>query len=311
MRRLIVLLILFGTLNFVFAEGNGGYAGGYLRIGLGARGMAMGNAQVANPESGFGFYYNPAGLPYLKNFSANFSYSFLSLNRRFNYVGLSTPLKPKAGLAIGWIYSGVGDITSYNSIGEETGLISHGLHGIYFSFGIIIIENRLSLGVSGKYLLEKMSDSEGTFDYSGNGFGADFGVMLRATPWLSFGYQLKDVNAELQSNTDKIFERGMTLKNKFPLSSRVGVSLLTPFKWIRLGYDFEWSDAGEEKNHFGAEFVVPGAAIRTGYDNDHFTFGGGVAFTTRFGIKATLNYAFINSVIDEGVSHVFTWEFAL
>ncbi|MEJ2052065.1 MAG: hypothetical protein P8Y60_19910, partial [Calditrichota bacterium] len=107
------ILIIFLGISPVFAEGNGGYAGAYLRLGLGARAIAMGNAQVATADNGFGFYYNPAALPYLQKLSANFSYSFLSLDRRFAYVGLSTPIKPEAGLSIGWIFSGVGDLKSY------------------------------------------------------------------------------------------------------------------------------------------------------------------------------------------------------
>lgn len=310
MIRFGIILILLGFIGGLQAGGNGGYAGGFLRIGLGARGMAMGNAQVADPRGGFGFYYNPAGLPRLQKLSANFSYSALSLDRRFNYVGISTPLKPNAGLALGWIYSGVGDIEGYNSVGEKTGAINHGLHAIYFSFGAEIVPKRLWLGVSAKYLLEKLSDAEGSYDYSGNGFGADLGVLARITDWLTVGYQMKDVNAKLKSNTDKIYDRGMNLDNAFPLSNRAGIYYRTPLKWAHLLYDFEWSDAGENKHHLGLEMETRGAAGRIGYDNDHWTFGGGLDIRTGLGIRAVLNYAFVTSVVDEGVSHVFTWEFA-
>lgn len=309
MRTLFLVILTTGFLSMALAEGNGGYAGSFLRIGLGARGIAMGNAQVADSQGGFGFYYNPAGLPYLKNFSANFSYSFLSLDRRFYYAGISSPIKPQAGFSLGWIYSGVGDIQGYNSRGEQTGEIQNGLHAVYFSFGAIMIPNRLSVGVNAKYLLEKISDE--SFDYTGKGFGADLGVMLRVNPSLMLGYELKDVNAKLKSNTDKIYERGMSLENKFPLTSRIGAYYITPLKWARLAYDFEWSDAGSEKNHVGAEFVIPGAAIQVGYDNNHLTFGGGLQIATPMGTRMYLNYAFVNSVADEGVSHVFSWQFAL
>ncbi len=314
MRNWIFFILIIGFAGLLRAEGNGGYAGAYLRIGLGARGMSMGNAQVASAEDGFGLYYNPASLPYMKSRSANMSYSFLSLDRRFNYLGYSTPVEPKgaprAGLSIGWIYSGVTDIDAYNSIGEKTGSFDQGLHAFYLSFGIMIIPDRLSVGLSGKYLLEKMSGPNGSFDYTGEGAGADLGVLLKAFPWLSVGYQVKDINAKLRSNTDQIFERGRTLENKFPISNRAGFYAITPLKWLRAAYDFEWSNAGQEKNHFGAEAVLPGAALRAGYDNDHLTLGAGATFAAGFGITATLNYAFVNSAVDEGVSHIFSWEFS-
>jgi hypothetical protein len=263
---------------------------------------------VAIPADGYSFFYNPAGLPYLQSRAANFSYNFLSLDRRFNFVGFSTPVKPSAGFSVGWIYSGVGNVMSYNSIGQQTGEIDQGLHAIYLSFGVMLIPNRLSIGISGKFLIERISDEENSFDYKGNGFGADFGVLFRVNTWLSLGYQLKDLNAKLKSNTDDIFERGMDLDNKFPLSNRAGIFLKTPLDWARVAYDFEWSDAGEEKYHFGLEFISPSASGRIGYDNNHLTFGGGLNFTTALGINASLNYAFVNSIIDEGVSHIFSWE---
>jgi hypothetical protein len=306
MHRLTVILMAGLLAGILRAEGNGGYAGSFLRIGLGARSIAMGNAQVATADNGFGFFYNPAALPMLPKLSANFSYSFMSLDRRFSYVGLSSPLKPHAGLSLGWIYSGVGDIPGYDSRGVESSKINQGLHAIYFSFGIFIIPGRLSAGVSAKYLRESISDPD--FDYTGKGFGADFGILLKALPDLTLGYQIKDVNASLKSNTNNIFERGLEKENAFPVSHRAGFYYRTPLKWMAAAYDLEWSTAGEVKNHAGFEFSIPGVAGRIGYDNDHFTFGGGLEIDRYLGIRAILNYAFVTSVIDEGVSHVFTWE---
>jgi hypothetical protein len=308
MRLVLVTLFLLGNIFSTFAEGNGGYSGAFLRLGLGARAIAMGNAQVGTAEDGFGFFYNAAALPLLEKISANLSYSFLSLDRRFSYVGISLPLKPQAGFSLGWIYSGVGDIVSYNSRGEQSGEIDHGLHAVYFSFGLSIIPNRLTAGISAKYLLENLSDPE--IDYDGKGFGADLAVMLKATRSLSIGYQIKDINGKLKSNTNNIFERGLEKENKFPISHRLGFHYVTPVSWARIAYDFEWSTAGEEKNHFGIEFLSSGVAGRLGYDNDHLTVGAGLEIDRFFGIKAILDYAFVDSVIDEGTTHVFSWQFA-
>ena len=307
MRKALFLVLLICCAYSYLLGGNGGYSGAFLRIGLGARGMSMGNAQVASSDHGFGFYYNPSALPYLKQISANFAYSFLSLDRRHNYVGLSMPLKPHGGFSLGWIYSGVGDIRSYDSRGVDVGEIDHGLHAFYFSFGIFIIPNRISVGLSAKYLLENISDPD--FDYDGKGFAGDLGFLIHVNNSLSVGYQIKDINGKLRSNTNNIFERGIERDNKFPLSNRIGLYYKSPLEWIKLAYDFEWSSAGEEKNHFGVEFAAQGVAGRIGYDNDHLTLGGGLEIDRFFGITAILDYAFVDSVIDEGVSHIFTWQF--
>ncbi|MFZ0389039.1 MAG: hypothetical protein WAN36_01165, partial [Calditrichia bacterium] len=120
MQRFLIFIIIFGLTASLLAEGNGGYAGAYLRLGLGARAISMGNAQTATPEHPLGFFYNPAGVPFLEKRAAAFSYNFMSLDRRFLFAGFSTPLKPHAGVSVGWIYSGVGDLRSYDSRGVDT-----------------------------------------------------------------------------------------------------------------------------------------------------------------------------------------------
>ncbi len=315
---ILVFLMLY---SFSFAEGNGGFAGSFLRIGLGARALGMGNAQVAGAVNGFGMFYNPAALPRLQNRLFSLSYSFLSLDRRFDYIGISAPLPPFAGFSVGWIYSGVTDLRSYNSRGEDTGELSNGLNAVYFSFGLNLIQmiqqsgqlkgarpDLLSIGLSVKYLRESVDD-HADFNYVGSGLGVDLGVMVTPAESFSFGYQIKDINSNLRSNTNKIFERGSITKNRFPLIQKVGIWYRTPYKGVSLAYDFEWSDAGQEKHHVGAEFATRGAVGRVGYDNNHLTLGGGLDFRVYRHIKLLLDYAFVDSVIDEGVSHVFSWQF--
>ena len=317
----LILFLLISTSAILHAEGNGGFAGAFLRIGLGARALAMGNAQVANPENGYGGYYNAAGLPYLPKKTFSISYSSMSLDRRFNYVGLATPLPPFGGVSAGWIYSGVTNIRAYDSRGEDVGGLDHGLHAIYLSFGFKILamlqqsgqfkglpSDLISIGISMKYLREGLDDNE-EFKYSGKGFGADLGILIKPHKEFAFGYQLKDLNAKLESNTNDIFERGSTLENKFPITQKLGIFYHTPLDWACVAYDFEWSDAGEEKHHFGAELVSKIASGRLGYDNDHFTFGGGLEFRMIKRVYMMLDYAFLDDVEDEGVSHVFSWQF--
>lgn len=321
-RKLILALITTLSISTaVLAEGNGGFAGSFLRVGLGARALAMGNAQVANSHNGYGGYYNPAGLPYLPKFTFAISYSAMSLDRRFNYIGVATPLKPYAGVSAGWIYSGVGDIRAYDSRGVDVGSIDHGLHAIYFSFGIKIISmlqqseqlksipsDLITIGLSMKYLRESLDDNE-DFNYSGKGFGVDLGLLVKPHKKFAIGYQLKDLNSKLESNTNNIFERGSTLENKFPVTQKAGLFYQTPLDWASVVYDFEWSNAGEEKHHFGAELTSKIASGRFGYDNDHLTLGGGLEFHMYKRVYITLDYAFLDDVEDEGISHVFSWQF--
>lgn len=315
---IISIILITGTL---LAEGSGGFAGSFLRVGLGARGMAMGNAQVASADNGFGMYYNPAGLSRLEKRQFALSYSSMSLDREFNFIGLSAPLPPFAGAAIGWINSGVGDLSALNSVGENVGEINNGLNAIYGAFSMNMVkllqmdgllqntrDDLITIGIAVKFLREGISDDE-EFDYSGSGFGFDFGVMIRPVDQLTIGYQLKDVNASLKSNTNDLFSRGIETENAFPTTQKAGVFFQTPVKNLAIAYDFEWNDKGTEKQHVGAEYLMDIAAIRAGYDTDHLTLGGGLIFHPFKSSSMILDYAFVGDVVDEGVSHIFSWRF--
>ncbi len=316
---LLIIVLLFPL--WMFAEGSGGFSGAFLRIGAGARGQAMGNAQVAAPPDGFGAYYNPAALPALDHPRAAISYSNMSLDRRFNIVGFALPLPPIAGASLTWISSGVDNFRAYNSIGQDVGEVNHGLNAIALSFGVKLIalaqadgnlknlpSNLINLGLTVKFLNEGLDDNQ-EFNYSGSGLGFDFGLLLRVHQKLSIGYQLKDVNASLASNTNDLFTRGSDLENAFPLTQKVGAYYRLPVKGLAAAYDFEWNDKGEEKHHFGVEIQGPGVAGRAGYDHDRLTFGGGLQFQAFKKLNVTLDYAFLDDLIDEGASHVFSWQF--
>ena len=320
MKKYCLSFLLF--LPFILcAEGSGGFSGAFLRIGLGARAMAMGNAQVASADNGYGIYYNPAGLPHLEKRQFALSYSSMSLDRNFNYIGLASPLPPFAGAAIGWINSGVGNLRAYNSVGEDVGAINHGLNAIYAAFAVNIVQlaqldgsmtnvrqDLLTVGLAVKFLRGNISD-DADFDYKGDGFGFDFGLMLRPHERLSLGYQLKDINAGLKSNTNDLFDRGTEVANTFPRSQKLGAFYHTPLQGLAVAYDFEWNDKGTEKHHFGVEYVTAVAIARAGYDDSRLTLGGGLQFQAYKRIHMILDYAFIDSVIDEGLSHVFSWRF--
>lgn len=313
----ILCLLCLGS--FVLAEGSGGFAGSFLRVGLGPRALSMGNAQVATSDNIYGLFYNPGGVAHLKDRELALSLSNMSLDRRFNFIGISTPLPPFAGVAFGWINSGVKDLRSYNSNGEDVGEVENGTNAVYAAFAIQPIAmaqkdgalkkvpaDFLSIGLAVKFLQEDISD-KGDFDYSANGVGVDFGVLLRPVASLSLGYQIKDLGSKLSSNTNDLFTRGSQLDNAFPLTQKVGLFWISPLKWAALAYDFEWNDKGTEKQHAGLELSSDYAVGRVGYDDGRFTAGGGIDFDAIQGLRMALDYAFVTSVIDEGGSHLFSW----
>ncbi len=68
------------------AEGYGGYAGAFLRMGAGAVTMACGDAGVARSVGAEQALYNPAGLPFSPSSDVHLTYHALSLDRRLAHV---------------------------------------------------------------------------------------------------------------------------------------------------------------------------------------------------------------------------------
>jgi len=302
---LLILMILSG---FSFAGSNGGYAGAFTRIGLGARAMAMGNTGLADEVSGYSFYYNPALSGFLEGKIVSLSHSFMSLDRRFNFIGYSMKIPPGAGFSVGWINSGVSDIDSYNLIGEIGDQIDHSLNAVYFNFARNF-NGKFSAGLSIKYLLEDFNFSSD--EYNASGWGFDFGAVYKINSGITVAAAVRDIKSKLKANTSKLFEFGGTTIDEFPVLYLAGIRYITPYEWLRVHYDFENSIKIGSKHRLGVEAVYKNLlALRTGLNNGNFTAGAGMGFKL-WRWMSRLDYAFIPSVVDEGSSHIFSWQVLL
>ncbi|NOX88410.1 MAG: PorV/PorQ family protein [Calditrichaeota bacterium] len=310
MKRVFIntlLILTFFTASLLFADGNGGYAGAFMRIGLGARHQALGNSAIAAPVDAYSFYYNPALSAFQSKRIFTLSHSFMSLDRKFDFIGFSTKVPPGAGFSLGWIHSGVGDIQGYNMIGEKTGNIDHNLNAIYFNFARIFA-GKFAVGLTIKHIREDMGFGED--NYNASGWGWDFGAAFVINEKITVAASLRDVGSKLTANTDKLFQFGGTTVFNFPKIWSVGATYLTPVRWLRVNYAFQGTKY-DQSHHFGLEATYHNIlALRLGYNRDKLTFGAGMGFTL-WKFFSTLDYAFLPSVVDEGASHVFSWQFYL
>ncbi len=315
MKKLFLIFIVLPVL--AFADGNGGYAGAFLRIGLGARNMALGNTGVAGQSDGYAFYYNPAITGFAEGKKVSLSYSFMSLDRRFNYIGYTMDVPPAAGFSVGWINSGVGDLPSVSGIGEFGENMDHSINAAFFNFARRFGE-KFSFGLSIKYVWESIQS--GTDEYFAGGWGWDLGAEYRFNSFLTLAITARDLGTKLKANTDKLFERGGTTIDRFPQLYLLGIQYRTPLRGVTVGYDLEASNKSDLEHHIGLEASYRGAvAIRAGYYTlGGLTFGAGINMRALhpersglFGYLGQLDYAFIPSVYDEGSSHVFSWQIFL
>ena len=71
------------------------YSNEFLNIGAGARGLAMGSAQVASVEDGSAGYWNPAGLVHVKEHpQVNLMHAeYFAGIGKYDYASIAIPLK--------------------------------------------------------------------------------------------------------------------------------------------------------------------------------------------------------------------------
>ncbi|MFQ6617960.1 MAG: hypothetical protein ACE5QV_04645, partial [Fidelibacterota bacterium] len=144
---LFCILYLSLSGKILYAGGGAGYAAPHLRLGLGARAIGMGNAFTAVVDDGFSIYYNPAGLPWLEKRHLSITYSFLSLDRKFGFIGYAQRIKPGAGFALGWVHAGTDNIDGRDFNGRHTEFYSESFNTFYFSFSINFLK-QFSAGIN-------------------------------------------------------------------------------------------------------------------------------------------------------------------
>jgi hypothetical protein len=207
------------------------YSNEFLNIGVGARGLAMGSAQVASVNDGTAGYWNPAGLTGVKDHaSVNVMHAeYFSGIGKFDYASLALPLAGnKRTLGITAIRFGVDDIPNTLFLVEPDGTINYGNvttfssadYGFIFSLGQRLKEEEnknIDFGVNAKVIHR----SVGSFAKAW-GFGFDAGLQIQANKW-KFGFAGRDITTTFNtwafSFTEKEKEALYLTNNDIPVRS--------------------------------------------------------------------------------------------
>ena len=127
MKKIYPLLLLF---SIAFCQTFGQfrkYSNEFLNIGAGARGLAMGSAQVASVKDGTSGYWNPAGLVNVKDHpQVNIMHAeYFAGIGKYDYASLALPLKDnKRTLGLSLLRFAVDDIPNTIFLVEPDGTIN-------------------------------------------------------------------------------------------------------------------------------------------------------------------------------------------
>jgi hypothetical protein len=282
---------------------DGGQPGPFLKMGFGARPLAMGGAFVAVADDGTGGFYNPAGLTQLTKRTFGAFYRKMTLDRRLTYVTYSQPILEEAALSLAWVNAGVADVMGRDADGNPTEEISNYQNAVELFLGRKIIE-QLSVGVGVGYIQYNLANI--------NSYGVRFGFsgLGRPIPQLRLGLAVENLAMKYSWTSGEYWKSidpeilGSSVEEEFPINVKLGASYLLLNDRILLSSEIEKDEKQEARLHLGAEgWALKNLAGRIGYDQGSFTFGLGLRQEVRSTILG-LDYAFVGSRVGDDADHL-------
>lgn len=280
MKRFFSFLSLLLFLLSVSALAQSGQAGlSFLKNGVGARTIAMGDAGVAGSDMGSAMYYNPALLADDENASITIMHSEWIQDITTEFLGISIP-------AEGWTLGVFMGITSVEGIEvrdrptpdplatTDSRNLAGGLTAAF------ALADMIDVGVNAKFIFEKIH----TDDASGYAF--DFGVTVHpfdgsSLENLRFGLALANIGSMSEL---------MTQETVLPSLLRYGGMYSIPLESVKSDLIIEANGLTlleEETTHLGigVEFDYVNMLFlrfgyQSGFEQKSVSFGAGAAYST-------------------------------
>lgn len=217
-------------------------AGAFAERGFGVRGVALGNAQVADAFGAGSPWYNPSLAPLYSDQMLEAAYTFLSHDRRLEYVQFAVPMKPRAGVAVGLIHAGVSDIDGRDGSGYHTETYSADDYAAFLAFGSRV-GSRAAIGIAFRFFRSQLLP-----ELDANSIGIQVGATVEIRRNLFVATSIDNILSRFEWDSSNIAgSSGRNTTDNFPLKVRAGVGYrLMNDRLILLGeYEsrFEWVEA--------------------------------------------------------------------
>lgn len=269
-RLIIVWLVLIGLLAFfgdvsVAASNAGRAAANFLTVPVGARPAALGGAYVAISDDNLAAWYNPAGLVSSDYSEVSFGHVQWFQDVTMHHGGAAFRLGDNTALAANILYVDYGKIDGYDINGAATGELQASDLAAAFSISQRV-GDYFSIGVTGKYVGQRLAEISSSA-YAGDiGLRADFGTVTVGATLANLGTTIR-------------FEQ---VEEKLPTSVRAGVGVRFLEESLLLTAEYENQVYGNSVIHNGAEFNLDQRYfLRAGYftspESDSY-IGSGLSF---------------------------------
>ena len=295
MRVLVILIIIFINFNFLYADFDYGFdfskagsAGSqFLKIGVGAREIGMGEAVSAVTNDINSIFWNPAGIGYVNEMQVSAIHNEWLCESQHDAVALAFPFK---SYAIGLSFVNF----KIKEFEETTVTMPEGTGNIINAGDILVglalarkFSDKLNIGLQLKYLQENLADSVfsnvlfdiGTVYYTG------FHNVRLAFTFQHFGPDIKLGDQ----------------KFRMPLLFRIGVAedIIKNENMIwTVAFDLVHPTDNSEYVNLGTEYTIWNsfslrAGYRTNVDYGELSIGGGINILIFKKANLVIDYAYI------------------
>jgi hypothetical protein len=284
-------------------EGTAGGAAPYLREGVGARALGMGNAQAAAVADATAAYWNPAALLRLEGTAVGSQTSILGDNRSWNFLNVSQSGEKtdpvRLAYAVSWINFSGGDDLELREINRPN---PDGIFGDAENTFLATLAAALSssfyVGTSVKVLTQTLDND------SAYGFGWDLSCWQDLGP-VVWGFTWQDAYSYLDWSG--------RYDDRLPALCRLGAAwnVLAETFTVTADGTMEYSPVNGADiwgYHLGAEYLPwKWLALRAGVDRGRLTGGFGLLFNLDEWGRVRLDYALAGEQLPgAGITHLFS-----
>lgn len=293
-----LLVLFFGvSLSVPTVTGQTKFVNEFLNIGVGARAHGMSRSVVASVQDGTAAYWNPAGLHGIKapmQFTAMHANWFGGV-ANYDYVGLARRMADgKAYGSVSFIRMGVDNIPNTLSLIAPDGSVDYSRVTQFSAVDYAFMgsyarglgeQGKVSVGGTVKVIRRSIGEFGGAW-----GFGADLGMIYRATPKFTLALMAKDITTTFNAWSFDINEEDKKVLaatgNDIPVSSTevdlpnfiVGAAYKTTAGKFDLlaEVDVNISTDGTESGVFSSDKlgIDPSLGIEVAYNDLVFLRGG-------------------------------------
>jgi hypothetical protein len=241
---LATTILIISLASVCYANGAGTTGANFLKIGVGARAAALGDAFTVIVDDSTSLYWNPAGLAKMEKgqLSATYNIWFAGINQ--GYLGVGFPLSGKGIVAGGVNYVDMGDFDGRDEFGNPTGTFTASALNYQLGYANGIGE-KLIWGISAGIVQDTIAD-----DIKST-YAANFGLIFKSSESLSLGLAVQNIGGQLGSDP-------------LPFVAKVGMAYT--WKSLLLALDIASPTDNDLYYCAGIEWwIMDGIALRVGY----------------------------------------------